>query len=403
MGFNTPTSSVNLTAKLTPLGRQRLVSTNNALITSFSLGDSDANYNSTSVLSTGEIPSLAGDIGVGNSISNSVTQNVTLRNLLVVNANGITTKSIQSQSINILSETVPNGAITITGTNITHMLIDRTQTSDGLVNLYNSFGLPLNSTDDNIFTGITYKNGGYSDTALSALSTTKIVVLGINNSKYGEMLDGKTVKIFLPTDYGNYTLYSTFQNKSNKLATEDVTLTDTSVLAGQIGSNIAFLFSDDILTPNGGDSTLSWSTGYGLTKPFSANAKQLFNLQTNTNLNQNVDTIVGVAYLDKGIVVITNPQIVSDYYQVNPTGTTTGVTISYDSVSTNVYQNITCIADRGEFGSSTNPSFEDGDTPRISEIGLYDTLGNLIAIGKPDRHITKNINDFLALGVKIII
>jgi hypothetical protein len=41
-----------LIAKLTPLGRQLLVTSNNTLITSFSLGDSDANYNALLPLTT---------------------------------------------------------------------------------------------------------------------------------------------------------------------------------------------------------------------------------------------------------------------------------------------------------------------------------------------------------------
>jgi hypothetical protein len=35
---------------------------------------------------------------------------------------------------------------------------------------------PLNSVDDNKYTGTTYVNGGYSDTALSAVAKTKIVI-----------------------------------------------------------------------------------------------------------------------------------------------------------------------------------------------------------------------------------
>ncbi len=66
-----------------------------------------------------------------------------------------------------------------------------------------------------------------------------------------------------------------------------------------------------------------------------------------------------------------------------------------------VVQNVTCLANRGEFGTSTNVTFRVGDTPRISEIGLYDGDGDLIAIAKMDRQILKNVNEFLALGIKI--
>jgi hypothetical protein len=51
--------------------------------------------------------------------------------------------------------------------------------TDSYVNLFYSFGLPLNSVDDNKYTGTTYVNGGYSDTALSAVAKTKIVVISV--------------------------------------------------------------------------------------------------------------------------------------------------------------------------------------------------------------------------------
>ncbi len=151
------------------------------------------------------------------------------------------------------------------------------------------------------------------------------------------------------------------------------------------------------MKPNGGDASLSWSTGFGLTKPFSTNQKSLYNLQTNTNLGVTADTIVGIAYLDKGFLVITHPTIVTQY----DSSTATGSSITLNSVSTSVYQNITCIADRGEFGGSTNPTFGGNDMPRISEVGLYDDLNNLIAIAKTDRHVVRNVNEFMALGIKI--
>ena len=215
------------------------------------------------------------------------------------------------------------------------------------------------------------------------------------------MIDGKSIKFILPTTGGTYTIYSSFQNKGATLQSEDGNYSDTSNLTTQFGDNIAFLFSDTILRPNGGDSTLSWATGYNTVKPFSLNQKSLYNFQTDSNVALTADTIVGIAYLDKGFLVITDDTIISNYGAVNPTGTTTGATVTFDSVSTSVYQNITCIAARGEFGSTTNPTFTGIENPRISEIGLYDSLGNLIALGKTDRHIEKNINEFLALGVKI--
>jgi hypothetical protein len=177
----------------------------------------------------------------------------------------------------------------------------------------------------------------------------------------------------------------------------------SALATASFGFNVAPLFSDNILTPNGGNPTLSWATGYGTQKPFSLNGKRTYNLQTNSNLSVTGDTAVGMSYLDKGFIVITHPTIVNAVGDATTTGVTTGITVTFDSVSTNVTQQITCIADRGEFGSTTNSTFGDGDVPRISEIGLYDSGGNLIAYGKTDRQITKNVNEFLALSVNIIL
>lgn len=400
MGFNNTTPSINLIAKLTPLGRKRLVSTNNALITTFSLGDSDANYYAAFPLSSGQIPALAGDIGPMNSIGNGVTDNVFLKSLLYVNRNGVTKKNVESVSSTIVTEMVSNGFTSISGSNITRMVIDRnTYDTNNLVNLYYSFGLPLNLNTDSTYTAVTNTYGGYSDTAFSGLAATKIAVFGINNATYGEVIDGKSIKMVVPTTGGTYTIYSTFQNKTIPLTTEDANYYDTSTNAQTIESNVAFLFSDNIKKPNG-STTLSWATGWNSHKPFSLNGKQLFNFQTNSNLALTADTIVGVAYLDKGIIVLTHPTIVNNM-GVLSTGATTATTITFDSISTDIYQNVTCIADRGEFGTSTNSTIGSTDSPRISEVGLYDNLGNLIAVAKTDRHIVKNVNEFIALGIKI--
>ena len=404
MGFNTSATTLSLNAKLTPLGRRLLVSTNNTLITGFSLGDSDANYYANTVLGTGEVPAESGEIGPNASLGNGTNANATLKSVLVVNGNGTLIKPVENESIQIATESLYNGTITISGTNLSQNVIKRGDFNlDPLVNLYYSFGMPLNSNDDSIYTGSTFDNGGLSDTALSGLAQTTIFSMGLKNSQYGEVIDGKTIRLVLPTTGGTYTIYSTFQNKGAALQNEDANVRDTSTITSYLGQNVAFLVSDDILKPNGGDASLSWATGYNTVKPFSINGKRLYNLQTNTNLAQSADTIVGVAYLDKGFLVITNPTIIANIGPNNTltTGSTTGATVTFDSVSTSVSQTITCIAGRGEFGGTTNPTFGAEDTPRISEVGLYDANSNLIAVGKTDRHITKNVNEFLALSIKI--
>lgn len=398
MGFISTATTTTLTAKLTPFGRQKLVSTNNALISTFALGDSDANYNVSLPLTTGQVPTESGDIGVNSTISNSTAQVAVIKNPLILNPSGALRKAVETQSINVTIEQSANGITTLTGTSLTRNAINRNDyATDSLVNLFYSFGLSLSSTEDYNYTGVTFNSGGYSDTALSGLAQTNIVTIAIDNASYGECIDGKTIQVVLPTSAGTYTIYSTFQNGTSSASIQDANIRETSNVTSFLGPNIALLFSDNILTPNGGSGSLSWATGYNMNKPFSLNGKQLYNLQTNTNLGLSADTPVGVAYLDKGIIVITHPSIVSNYDATTASATS----VTFNSVSTAVYQNVTCIANRGEFGGSTNPTFTGADSPRISELGLYDTLGNLIAVAKTDRHLVKNINEFLALNVKI--
>jgi len=396
MGYNTSAITTTLIAKLTPVGRRKLILTNNNLVSSFSLGDSDANYSAALPLTTGQVPSDSGDVGTFSSISNSVGENVSIKSMLMVNNTGVTNKSVEPQSSEVSSEIISNGLSTYTYASgyIRQNIVNRANTqTDSLVNLFYSFNLPLNSNDDYKFTGLTSAQGGYSDTALNTLAQNKIVVIALNNTVYGEVIDGKSIKVGIKTFISNYTLYGSYQNTGQPLSNLDAAYTDQTTQTNFLGDNITLLFSDQIKKPNN-DSSLSWSTGWGTIKPFSVNSKQPYNFISDTNINQNVDQAVGIAYLDKGFIVITHPDIVNWF-------DATGTTISCDSISTSIMQNITCIANRGEFGSSTNTTFTASDTPRISEVGLYDVDNDLIAIAKTDRHLVKNVNEFLALGIKI--
>lgn len=399
MGFINTAATLTLTAKLTPVGRKLMVSTGNDLIQTFSLGDSDANYYTNLELESGQVPTTSGEIGYDNTASNSTANSVGIKSFLIVNSNGDVRKQVSTQSKLVLSETTSNGFTTISGNNLSYNVINRDDTNtDPLTNLFYSFNLSLNATSDLTYTGATFINGGFSDTALSGLAPTKILVIAINNSTYGECIDGKTIKLELPTSAGTYDIYSTYQSGTALLTELDSNVNDPYQI-GIFGYNVVGLVSDSIKTPNGGDPALSWATGYGLEKPFSQNGKQPYNLITNSNLGLTADTLIGVAYLDKGFIVITDQTIVNNY----TASATTATTLTLNSVSTNVFQSITCIADRGEFGVSNNPTFESDDTPRISEVGLYDANQNLIALAKSDMQIIKNVNEFLALGVKIIL
>jgi hypothetical protein len=397
MGYINSGSTTTLTAKFTPMGRQLVLMNDSKLISTFSLGDSDANYNTTLALSAGQVPTNSGNVGANSTFSNTVSTNVGIKSVLFLNSSGARTKPVEPTSSAVTLDFVSNGSFT--ATNVTQNIIKRSNiNTDSLVNLYYTFGLPLNSNDDNKFTGLTSNFGGYANTALSGIDATTILVIGIPNTAYGELIDGKSIHLNLSTTAATYNIYSTFQNTGIPVAVQDANYVDTASNTTFIGNNIAFLFSDSIAKPNGNTPSLSWATGYGTAKPFSQNGKQFYNLTTIPSLGQTADTIVGIAYLDKGFCVITHPTIVNNF-NVSSTGTS----ITATSVSSSVSQNVTCIANRGEFGTSSNPTFTTGSTPRITEVGLYDISGNLIAVAKTDRQILKNLNDFFALNIKITV
>jgi hypothetical protein len=241
MGYNLTSSTLSLTAKLTPLGRQRFVTnTNNTLITSFRLGDSDANYYAANLLTTGEIPASSGDVGPSSGTSNSTIANAGIKSFLIATASGSLNKSVESQSNGVNTDLLPNGQVTVSASSLSFNVINRNDyNSDSLVNLFYSFGLPITTANDTLYTGTTYANGGFADTALSGIAQTNILAIGIANSTYGESLDGKVIRLDLPTSAGTFTIYSTFQNKGSNLMVEDVNYRDTSPVTANNDSNIA--------------------------------------------------------------------------------------------------------------------------------------------------------------------
>lgn len=396
MGFLTNTTTIELIAKLTPQGRAKLVSNTNTLITSFSLGDSDAYYSSYTGLTGGQVPQISGD-NAGLDINNGGVDYI-IRSTLNLNAS-TDKKSVNPASISINTKNVSLGFKTINysgGTITQNKVALGDVNTDGLTNLFYSFGLPITTSDFNNFTGTT---GTFTKTAFSGLAQNNILVIGVSGSTYAELIDGKSINCNIQTTASTYSIYSTYENKATPLTDEDASIKDSSINLAYFGPNRALLFSDSVLRPNGGDATKSWATGYGTNKPFSVNNKELFNIQTNSNLSFTADTPVGIAYLDKGFLVITEPTIVNDF----DTGFSgaTGTSITFDHNRVSVSQSITCLADRGEFGVSNNPTWSLGDTPRITEIGLYDNTGTLIAIGKLNKTYYKPVDDLVAFAITI--
>lgn len=159
-------------------------------------------------------------------------------------------------------------------------------------------------------------------------------------------------------------------------------------------------------------------TPSGSGKPFA----RLQDLSTGVLL----DTPVGIAYLDKGLIVITNETIVNnidetlfkkdrnaagvtiaeaayggsatDFAQVYIRSDSSKASFKAKSFVTEFTQSYTCLALQNEFHESNNPTFalaypqgnSNNDNVYVTEVGLYNTLGELIALGKPSRPVPKN-------------
>ena len=433
MGLISTANTITITAKLTKAGRERIIEESNTIISSFVLGDSDANYKTNQTLVTGLIPVNSGDLGENGGVNNNIDGGIDVKNKLYLANTQKKSKPIEKGSYQLRGELVNLGETIVSGTNLTFLTLDRTNTLSDKTNYFKTLDLPITDVRKNLF-NTTSQNGGWLDTAFSGINTDNVLMVNINKDTYGELVDGKSIKGEIPVATGfttggtvtgitNYTFYSTFINASQfPKKTLDNNYKDESVYTQGLfngGMNVAYLVSDDIQKPNN-DSGKSWATGYDQFKPFSEKSKSLINVNTVTETGINADKIIGIAYLDKGLIAFTEPSIVSGVTKAfNFTGDSETTTVSnslgftymtgstynltIDSCLNNLVQNIVCIAGRDEFYRTDNDTWNESDDIRISEIGLTDVSGQLLAIGKPDRHIIKKKNDFVIFDVQIVI
>lgn len=431
MGFINTANTITIRARLTDLGREKLLTSNNTIFSHFIIGDSDANYNTNEKLTTGKIPTNSGNLGANSTTNDNIYKNVGIHSKLFVTVSPKTKKSVERNSAKINTSVTNIGETMVSGESLTYVSIDKTNTADENINYFKSLSLPIKRADINVFTGTTSQNGGWSDTSFNSLGNQKVLMGVIDNDEYGEIIDGKSFKISLPiysgyttggtpTGITTYNVYSTFPKTTIPKTDLDGHYVDRSSYPQSLFTrrvNVAYLVSDEVQKPNN-DSTKSWSTGYDSFKPFSLNGKELINVQTVTSTGINADKIVGVVYLDKGIFAITDQTIV-DNIATNFSGDTDTDTTNnslglyyytagtyntvVDSIQKDLVQNIVCIAARGEYYNSQNETLTVTDDVRISEIGITDVGGNVLAIGKTDRHIVKKKNDFVIFDVQIVI
>jgi|2_EtaG_2_1085320.scaffolds.fasta_scaffold07049_4 hypothetical protein len=437
MGFLSTANTITVTAKLTTSGRRRLLEETNIIFSKFILGDSDANYQTSERLKTGQVLANSGNLGENSTVNDNIASQIRIHSKLYKGAGQTFMKNVEINS-NIIGnpEIVELGERIVSGSNLTYVTIDRNDHTSEFSNYFASLNLPIKTGDVNSFSSNTQNTGGFAETGFSGFASNKILIGVIDGNSYGEMIDGKSIKCDLPVYTGytiggsptgvtTYEIYSTFPNTYRPLTQLDSEYEDLSIWSSGIfgpGPNVSYLVCDNVRRPNG-DPTKSWSTGYDTFKPFSVNNKSIINISTPTPLNPNglfEDKVVGFVDIAKGVIAITEPEIVNNIatdfsgdtetgIEVNDlglyfyTGSTYNTTI--DSIINNLVQHIICKAGVGEFYRSESETINNGfDDVRITEIGIVNSsVNDLLAIGKLDRQITKTMGDFVIFDVQIII
>jgi len=433
MGFQASATSVTIRARLTKLGRQRLIENSNTVFSHFIIGDSDANYYTSELLPSGMVPVNSGNLAyISGSTSDNIAEGVGVNSKLYRTISPDTLKPIQGSSSALIPTLRLIGETTVSGDNVSYVTISKSATTSAFTNLFKSLSLPLSTANINTFSSTLSVNGGWADTPFSGLGVSNVLLSVINNDQYGELIDGKSIKVTLPVYTGyttggtptgvtTYTLYSTFPKTTWPNTVLDYWYKDGSSTPQEIFGkqiNVAYLVSDEIQKPNN-DPTKSWANGYDSYKPFSQGDKETINTMSVSTTGINSDRIAGIAYLDKGILAITDQTIVNNI-ATNFSGDTTTNTINdglglyyysagtyntvIDSIQNDLVQDIVCVADKGEFYNTQNTTFNINDNVRISEIAITDgTQSGVLAIGKTDRHITKTKNEMIIFNVQIVI
>jgi len=364
---------------------------------------------------------------------------------------------------------------TTTGTSLTFTAVQRDPDNGRpFSNLYSSFKLPLTSGQSTTY------NSTWVDSGMSGLNQSDVIVVSIGDNQYGELIDGRTIKFQIPTiaTNGNLlkvtTLYSSYYEPKpfSSDNSEQASYFGARRIEGNpVGSpelastNIAFLFSDDTKVPTLATSNANisnWSDGWQtgvVPNGYNGGNVDTFRFTDTVSVSntpkayaQTADSPVGICYLDKGFMVITDPTIVSNF---NYSAGTQDGTVGYGSASsgfTNLYYtastsassqyytfekewvlNVNIVADSGEFYITENQSASDGSRPYygaggkdtgmefktpfgdvnkiwdisdisstfITEVGLYDAQNRLLAVAKPDRPIEKPKNTPVTLTLKM--
>lgn len=343
---------------------------------------------------------------------------------------------------------------TLNGSGLSYSLCTRTNATDKMTNYFMSFNLPVQYSS--FASGSTL---ALSHPELFQLNVDNIVIAPIPREYYNELIDGRSVTFTVPQFSGVTAMsaktivsstYSTLQKRDNDIL---------------LGSNIAFLFCDEINLPYTGktngnsvshSSNTTWNTSLFTGRPAavpytdlaaidintdqrpSGNVNYAYTVPatypTNTNQGYNYDIPVGFICLDKGYMILTHPRVVNNlpwtYGQrlitnTSNAGASSGTTNIYFSgtstsqatfqdISINYKTSVICIGLPGEFYFTNNPSWDlnknaqelnnntnNFDSVWITEVGCYNKNNEMIAIAKLSEPVEKTYVNLLTFNLDI--
>ena len=401
MGF-VPGLSIQIESFLTENGANQLMASGISDIKYFSISDDAANYSTSLLLGLNEMFTLGGKFLV-NDKQLSVLNSTRLESKIFVDNSAETFKTFESDSGQIFLEQNINFKDVINQVSISQYIINPINNLSSHLNWIKDLKLPYGSTDSSIW-GTTYSNGGYSDTsisdmfintALDGMTSNSFATFVIDGSQHA-YIDGKSIKFSIPFFSGSVDCYSSYLTTGMNASFYDSQITDASNYLTRFGGNAVLLFSDYIQRPNN-DATKSWATGYGYnSSPYSQGGKHLANFVSGVN---NKDKAVGIAFLDKGVIIIFNPILYNGYDK----RTISTISLTNNNIIRRTVANFICELPIGKFFRSQNSTFSTGNPIRVSSIGLYNSNKELIAIGRFDAQVEKNMGQRLTILVKIVI
>lgn len=393
MGF-VPGATTQIEAYLTELGAQELMTSGVYGIKYFSVSDEASNYATTEKLSNYQMFSLAGKLPVDDKYLTVLNTN-SLSSRIFVDNTTETFRTFEDNTITVVLEEAIGTTNTTNSFTVYTYEVDRTNNASYQLNWFKDLNLPYGTTDNSLWSA-TFNNNGYSDTAIADMNTDNMLFFVIDGSQQA-YIDGKSVKFTIPYLSGTTDLYGSYLNTNKTKSYYDGLTNEASSYLTRFGSNVVLLFSDDVQRPNG-DATKSWATGYNnANSPYSQGDKSLANFISTPGFNK--DTAVGIAYLDKGVIVIFNSYLYNGYIN----RTSNNFNIYNRNIIRRTVANFVCDLPIGKFYRSQNSTWSTNTPVRISTIGLYNASKQLVAVGRLSSEIEKTSGQRFTFLVKLVI